>query len=109
MAPEMEFCLLGPLTVRRRGVDLPIRPGKQRQLLAALALGAGRPVSLDDLIAVLWAAEPPVSARQSLQNCVMRLRRALGEAGAARIGTRPGGYALRVEPDELDVARFEAL
>ena len=40
-----EFCLLGPLLVRRGGVAVPVTPGKQRAVLAALLLSAGRVVS----------------------------------------------------------------
>ena len=109
MAPEMDFSLLGPLVVRCNGIEIPIQRGKQRQLLAALLLNAGRLVSLDDLAATLWDPVPPPSARQSLQNYVMRLRHTLGEAGRARISTQPRGYLIRADPDELDVSRFGAL
>ena len=89
-----EFCLLGPLLVRRGGVTLPVAPGKQRALLAALLLSADRVVSLDELIEVLWGSAPPPSARVAVQNHVMRLRKALG--GGARIRTHPQGYEIRV-------------
>jgi len=41
-----EFCLLGPLAVRCGGTVVAVPPGKQRALLAALLLSAGRAVSL---------------------------------------------------------------
>jgi DNA-binding SARP family transcriptional activator/tetratricopeptide (TPR) repeat protein len=109
MAPEMDFSLLGPLVVRLDGIEIPVQRGKQRQLLAVLLLNAGRLVSLDDLVATLWDPVPPPSARQSLQNYVMRLRHTLGEAGRARISTQPRGYLIRADPGELDVSRFDAL
>ncbi len=101
-----EFCLLGPVLVRRDGVTVPVAPGKQRAVLAALLLSADRAVSFDELIEVLWGAAAPPSARVSLQNHVMRLRKALG--AAARIRTQPDGYQIRVDDGELDVSRFEA-
>jgi len=101
-----EFCLLGPLQVRRGGVTLPVAPGKQRALLAALLLSAGRAVSLDELIEVLWGAAPPPSARVSVQNHVMRLRKALGDG--APIRTEPNGYRIDVNHCDLDASRFEA-
>ena len=101
-----EFCLLGPLLVRRGGVTVPVAPGKQRAVLAALLLSANRVVSLDELTEVLWGAAPPPSARVSVQNHVMRLRKALGDG--ARISTYPHGYQIRVDESELDVSRFEA-
>src|SRR5580658_5036401 len=109
MTAEMEFCLLGPLEVRWRGQALAIRGGKQRALLAALLLRAGHVVSLDELAEVLWATEPPRSARVTVQNYVKRLRQELARAGAAgkdRITTRSPGYVLRAAADEVDVTRF---
>jgi DNA-binding SARP family transcriptional activator/tetratricopeptide (TPR) repeat protein len=101
-----EFCLLGPMLVRRGGITLPVVPGKQRALLAALLLSAERMVSLDELTDVLWGAAPPPSARVAVQNHVMRLRKALGDE--ARIRTHPRGYEIRLDGGELDVCRFEA-
>jgi DNA-binding SARP family transcriptional activator/tetratricopeptide (TPR) repeat protein len=105
----MDFCLLGPLLVRSGGAVVPVRRGKQRAVLAALLLSGGQVVSLDELAEILWEAEPPPSARVTIQNYVMRLRQALGDTGGSRISTQPHGYLIRVDPAELDVARFEAL
>jgi DNA-binding SARP family transcriptional activator len=63
VAPETEFCLLGSLMVRYRGIAIAVPPGKQRALLAALLLNAGRLVTVDDLVEVLWGSSPPPSAR----------------------------------------------
>lgn len=105
MATEIEFCLLGPLTVRRGGVVVPVPAGKQRTVLAALLLNACQVVSLTELAEVVWGCSPPPSARVTLQNYVMRLRRALGSAGS-RISTRPQGYLIHLDTGELDVSRF---
>ncbi len=105
----MEFCLLGPLIVRWGDVVVPVARGKQRAVLAALLLAAGRAVSVDDLTEVLWGTRPPSSARVTVQNHVKRLRHTMGAAGGARISTEPRGYAIRVGAGELDVTRFEAL
>ena len=57
----------------------------------------------------LWF-EPPSTAPKMVQILVSRLRRAIGDNPAApAIVTRPGGYELRVDPDHLDLARFERL
>jgi DNA-binding SARP family transcriptional activator/tetratricopeptide (TPR) repeat protein len=109
MAADLEFCLLGPVEVRRSGAPVPIAAGRQRALLAALLLNAGTVVLADDLIDVLWAGEPPASARASLHNYVRRLRIALGEGARNRIVTRPQGYLIRVDRGELDVIRFVEL
>jgi DNA-binding SARP family transcriptional activator len=106
---RMEFCLLGPLEVRCGGAAVPVPAGKQRAVLAMLLLNAGQVVGPHELAEVLWADGPPPSGRLALQNHVLRLRRALGTAGPARITTQPNGYQIRVETGELDVARFEVL
>ena len=104
----IEFGLLGPLAVHRDRVRLPVPPGSQRVLLAALLLKANRAVPLDELTEALWGAEPVASARPTLQSYVMRLRKALAD-GHGRVTTQPGGYRISVEPGELDVTHCEAL
>ena len=54
--------------VRIGGVVVPVQKGKQRALLAALLLNAGRAVSLDELAEALWGPDPPPSARVTIQN-----------------------------------------
>jgi DNA-binding SARP family transcriptional activator len=107
MATELEFCLLGPITVRVDGVPVAVPAGKQRAVLAALLLNVGRVVSLDELAEVLWT-DPPPSVQVTIRNHVKRLRQTLGPAAGCRIGTEPSGYLIRVEAGELDVSRFEA-
>ncbi|HEY6313851.1 MAG TPA: AfsR/SARP family transcriptional regulator [Streptosporangiaceae bacterium] len=109
MAADMEFCLLGPLLVRRGGVDVPVPQAKQRAVLAALLLNANRIVSVEELAEVLWGSAPPPSARVTIQNYVRRLRHALGETAPAWISTQPRGYLTRVAAGEMDVSRFEDL
>jgi DNA-binding SARP family transcriptional activator/tetratricopeptide (TPR) repeat protein len=109
VAPKLEFCLLGPLVVHCDGATMAVPRGKQRALLAALLLNAGRVVPVDELTETLWGPSPPPSAGPTIRNHVKRLRHALGEAGRARIRTLPHGYLIQVGVGELDVARFEAL
>ena len=106
MAVAMAFGLLGPLTVRVDGVSMPIPQGKQRALLAALLLHAGRTLTADQLADVLWGPVLPASAAITLQNYVKRLRQAFG-AGRDRIMTQPGGYLIQVHPGELDISAME--
>jgi len=58
------------------------------------------------LIDELWGEDPAPSAANILQGAVSQLRKALGKDA---IETRGSGYAVRVEPDQLDVHRFERL
>jgi DNA-binding SARP family transcriptional activator len=107
MGMGTEFCLLGPLMVRSGTTVVPVPRGKQRAVLAALLLSAGRVVSLNDLGEVLWGERPPPSARVAAQNHVMRLRRSLADTGS-RIRTQPPGYLIRAEVNEVDVTKFGA-
>jgi DNA-binding SARP family transcriptional activator len=104
----VDFRILGPVEVRAEGRPLVVAGARQRALLAVLLLRAGEPVSRDRVIADLWGERPPDGAVKSVQAVVSRLRRALG-GEATRLVTSAAGYRLRVEPEELDVWRFERL
>src|SRR5512132_1177027 len=102
----MEYRVLGPLEVRDGERSLPLAGAKQRALLALLLVNAGRVVSRDRLIDELWGEQPPETAVTSLQGYVSRLRKLLP---AETLLTRPPGYLLEIEPDDLDLRRFELL
>ena len=102
----MQYRVLGPLEVRNGEESLPLAGAKQRALLALLLLHANRVLSRDRLIDELWGDKPPATAVTSLQVYVSRLRKLLP---AETLLTRPPGYVLEVEPDELDLRRFERL
>ncbi len=102
----MEIRLFGELEALAGGVPVPVRGGKQRALLALLALQRGQPVSADRLIDVLWADGQAANPVNALQAQIGQLRRTLG---AAAILTTEAGYALAVGPDQVDVVRFEQL
>jgi DNA-binding SARP family transcriptional activator len=106
---EMEFRLLGPLTVQHAGEAISVPRGKQRVLLAVLLLNANRAVAVDDIAEVLWGYSPPASVYATIQNYVKRLRLALGHVGRMRISTGLRAYTIHVGAGELDVLRFEAL
>ena len=102
----MEFRLLGPLEVAEHDRLLALGGVKQRSVLAILLLHANEVVSADRLIDELWGQTPPATAGKSVQVYVSRLRKELGEG---RLATRAPGYILRVDPSELDLARFQQL
>jgi predicted ATPase/DNA-binding SARP family transcriptional activator len=104
----MEFRILGPLEVLDGDEVIPLRGARERALLAMLLLNANQFVSSDRLLDELWGEDLPQSGRAALQVRVSQLRRALGR-GAARLVTMSAGYVLEVEPEELDLTRFERL
>src|SRR5262245_6945824 len=99
----------GELTVlgRTRLVDgtgeVPLRP-RERTVLAALALRHPGPTDVDELVEAVWPREVPPTARKSVHNHVLRVRRAAGGV----IRTVAGGYELD-DGLALDAARFEDL
>ena len=102
----MEFGLLGTLEVRAGDGPLPLGGPKQRALLALLLLHANRVVARERLIDELWGEDPPETAVKAVQVYVSRLRKLLPEG---MLVTRPPGYLLEVEPEALDLQRFERL
>jgi DNA-binding SARP family transcriptional activator len=102
----LDFRILGPLEVDDGTRLLPLGGRRERALLGMLLLHSGEVVSTDRLLDELWGERPPKTAGASLQNAVSQLRRLLGPD---RLLTRPPGYVLEVEAEELDLARFERL
>jgi DNA-binding SARP family transcriptional activator len=102
----LEVRLLGTLEVSDAGRTVEIRRQKQRALLAVLALNAGRVVSKDRLVDHLWGEQATAGAGHTLENYVSQLRKLLGDTV---IGTRAPGYVLDVDPNQVDVLRFERL
>src|SRR3954465_13823620 len=78
----------------------------QRAALALLALNARKVVSTDRLVEELWGDCAPANPMNSVQSHISQLRRLLG---SDRIVTRPPGYLLDVDPEEVDALRFERL
>src|ERR671911_2344354 len=106
----VEIRVLGRVDAIVDGQSLPVKGGKQRAVLAMLALRANRTVAADDLIDGLWGDRPPQSAAKMVQLYVHRLRKAFGKDWSeARIVTRGSGYELQLPDDGVDAARFERL
>jgi len=106
--PQLQFGILGPLTVRLNGRSLPLGPLKQQQVLAMLLCRANSLTSVDTLIDTLWGDEPPRTARKNLQVYVACLRKLLGSDGKGdRLIHRHGGYLLHATADELDLLDFQ--
>ena len=102
----IEYRILGPLEVVGESGPIALGGQKQRGLLALLLVHAGQVVASERLITYMWGETPPKTATTALQNLVGQLRKLLG---AEAIATKPPGYVLLVEPEQLDLARFELL
>ena len=99
------FGVLGPLVLERDGRLVPLPSGRQRSLLALLALSGGAPLSRDRLIDELWGERPPASAVSALHVHLSKLRGLLGGV----LVLEPAGYALVRGEFELDLWQFDAL
>ena len=108
--PDPCFGLLGPLRVLGPGgTEIRLESHKQRTVLAVLLLAAGDPVPVDDVAEAVWPTGGPPSAQGTLQTHVSRLRSLLAESGDGRVLEHgASGYRLHVDPDDVDVHRFDA-
>lgn len=111
----MQFGLLGSLAVLDdAGRPLDLGGNQSRTVLAALLAAAGRVVTAEALVDILWGEDPPASAPGTLQSYISRLRRELEPdrargAGATVLLWEPPGYRLAVDAGDVDFRRFEAL
>ncbi|CAA9278126.1 MAG: Adenylate cyclase / Guanylate cyclase [uncultured Acidimicrobiales bacterium] len=111
---RVEFRILGPVEVLRDGQVVAVPPGRQLALLTYLLLHANTVVGADRLVEELWNGRPPASAAHAVQVYVSKLR-ALLEPGRPRsapaelLVTQPSGYALTVDGEVSDAARFVAM
>src|SRR5262245_2482469 len=102
----MDYRVLGPVEVRDGDRVLSLGGPRRRALLAVLLTRPNEIVSIDRLADVVWDGEPPSAAANVVQGHVSDLRKVLGRDV---IATRGGGYELVVEPERIDLRRFEQL
>ncbi|HEX8867853.1 MAG TPA: AfsR/SARP family transcriptional regulator, partial [Lentzea sp.] len=97
--------LLGEVAAHANGVPVDLGHPKQRCLVAALAVDAGRVVPADRLLERVWGEDVP--QRSTLHSYISRLRLALADIGGLTVEHRSGGYALM--GDAVDLLRFREL
>jgi DNA-binding SARP family transcriptional activator len=104
--------LLGPFAATLSQRDVAPSAAKQRQILALLALNAGRVVTVSTLAEELWGDCPPRRSATALQTYVLHLRNRLAAAGPGGrefLGTRHSGYLLDASCCATDVEEFARL
>jgi DNA-binding SARP family transcriptional activator len=74
LAGTLELRVLGTFEARRDAAPVTLRAGKQRNLVALLALNAGVPMHGDSLIDLLWQEAPPARAHRLLGEYVRGAR-----------------------------------
>jgi DNA-binding SARP family transcriptional activator len=111
----MSVQLLGPFGAYVGQRTVTPTAAKQCQVLALLALNAGRVVTVTTLTEELWGDTPPRSSASTLQTYVLHLRNRLAEAGPGgrqireRLSTRYSGYLLEAAACHTDVDEFGRL
>ncbi len=98
------YRVLGSLVVEDDGREVDLGGPRQRRLLSVLLIDAGRVVSTDRLIDIVWEGDPPAGALRTLRTYVARLRRGLvgDRSGMDPIETVAPGYRFVVDNDHLD-------
>ena len=100
--------VLGPLEVTVDGESVDIRRGIPRAIVVALVVRAREVVSVGTLAELVWADDQPMNPVNALQLQVSYVRKRLGGGSAGQpVATRPGGYVLMVDDDDIDARRFE--
>jgi DNA-binding SARP family transcriptional activator/Tfp pilus assembly protein PilF len=106
MRAPAEFRILGPVEAQVGDDLVALGPPQRRAVLAALAVDAGRLVTVDALVDRVWGADAPAKPRAALYGHVTRLRQALT---GNLLNRRSSGYVLEVDREAVDLHRFRAL
>jgi SARP family transcriptional regulator, regulator of embCAB operon len=110
---RMNVQLLGPFAAWMGQRAVTPSAAKQSQILALLALNAGRVVTVPTLAEELWGDAPPRSSATTLQTYVLHLRNRLAAAGPGGtreyLATRHSGYLLDAGCCHTDVEEFGRL
>ncbi|NMO89340.1 BTAD domain-containing putative transcriptional regulator [Actinomycetospora sp. TBRC 11914] len=107
----LELRVLGPLRVWRDGAEVSAGPRLQRQLLAVLLAHAGSPVTMSEMIDLIWEDRPPTSAINTIHKYIGALRRVLEPDLAPRASGQwllghGHGYRFIADPAVLDLAAY---
>lgn len=113
-APSFWVGVLGPLTVRRDGVDVTPGQPRVRTALGLLALHANAPAHREKIIGAIWGEQPPQTAVVMVQHYVSEIRR-LAEPGPPSRGDSPlvisvgADYQLQLKDEQTDHLTFRRL
>jgi DNA-binding SARP family transcriptional activator/TolB-like protein len=99
--------VLGPLVIENDQRRLGKLPRKARAMMAYLASQTGRPVSRERLSDLLWPYQGSDQARHSLRNCLLELRKTLGQSAGRYLAAEFANC--RLQDIETDIDRFEQL
>ncbi|HEX6352581.1 AfsR/SARP family transcriptional regulator [Actinophytocola sp.] len=111
---HVDIKVLGAFEVTVAGVSIVPTANKPSQVLAMLALTAGRVLTTDELIEEVWNQHPPRTAVTTIHTYIRTLRKRLREVpgdGTAEsiLLTRRNGYLLDVPRSSIDAVVYDRL
>ncbi|MEU3186541.1 BTAD domain-containing putative transcriptional regulator [Streptomyces sp. NPDC006923] len=103
--------LLGPVTLVKDALPIPIPGQRQRRFLTCLALRPGQVISKDVISEESWDGEPPLTVSGQLQTSAWMIRTAMEKAGLSRdaVSSHDSGYELRLAPETIDLFAFRGM
>jgi DNA-binding SARP family transcriptional activator len=106
---DIQFGVLGPLTVWRDGEVVTPRSFTARAALGVLLLAENRPLAAGRVQALVRPEQP--KSREWVQVLMCRLRTWLASTfgDSVSLNHRPDGYVLNVSPRRVDLGRFRSL
>lgn len=103
----MQVRLLGPVELWGPDGHVDLGSPQQRCVFTVLAMTPRQTVSVDALVDRVWGEQIPRNVRTVLYTYVSRLRGLLRQAsggnGRAVLRRRDGGYALEIDPEQVDL------
>src|SRR5580704_5531522 len=111
---KVRFSVLGPVRAWRGPAELDLGPNQQRAILGLLLVRANQPVTIDDLIELLWAQDPPGSAVNVIHKYIGAIRRLLEPDLVARsngrwLARQGGAYRLAADEPMSDLISFRRM
>ena len=106
--------ILGPLSLQRGQIPVPVTSPMLRRLLGLLALKHPEPSTQQEITDTLWPFGPP-SSHQSLVHTYVSQVRQLLEPGGPRtvppptVVRTPTGYLLEASRNQIDLGHFDEL
>jgi DNA-binding SARP family transcriptional activator/tetratricopeptide (TPR) repeat protein len=109
---KIEFNILGPPELVVEGHEnIDVSP-QQWCVLVSLLMTPNLSVPTEVLIDRLWGEDPPPKARPTIRSYIWRIDHALSRAqmqGGVQVNRQAHGYALEIDPNDIDLHRFRSL
>ncbi|MBG0569226.1 AfsR/SARP family transcriptional regulator [Actinoplanes aureus] len=114
VSPQVRLAVLGSVRAWREEREIALRPPQARAVLAVLLARVGMPVSIPDVLDVVWGPSVPSAAVNAVHVHVRTLRRLLEPGLPTRDNGQwlirgSGGYQLDGGQGQVDLVEFRRL